>query len=915
MKPLTSFFSLNTKLSTGAVSKIWRTSLLFMLLCCLSVSGFATAWSTNTPGVVTNLANWTNGSTSPTSFTTPGDTWTITQRMTLTSGTWTLGASASLADTVTFSTGGSLTVSGSTATTVTIYGNLVMNGGMDTLTGAGSNHTLNVYGNCNLISGGFVKGGAGCNFTFNLYGNYAMGGGVVSTAGSASGIFTLNINGDCGITAGAISAMGSSASVFLSDNGNFSMTGGTTASSGAGTIMIITAKGNCGFSGPAAMTNTGAGCTSTVHLALPSGSGTMLIHNTSTATWSGTNVYVDTACTAQLDANFSTALGATIGFTNFGFTVNGTLICPAADTVTGNRFFTVNGVATLVVAHGNGINGAVITTGTTTFNAGANYTFNGAVPQFTGTYLPASLLAPSVLTINNSSGVTLSQATATTGTLAFTSGILHTAALTMSTPGTAASVTGAGATNYVQGTLIKTITGLASVNYEVGDLDYAPMALTLASAGSAGSIGLMATHGLHPSVATSGLSTANMANHYWTITNSGAAGPATVIPKATYNFSDILGGTNVAFLTQEYTGSAWLSAALITANTITPYTSAPTGGIPLASLAGDYIFGNIACGTLPISGPSTVCVGATVSLSDATSGGTWSSSTTTVATVSSSGVVTGVSTGTTTISYTQAGCTATQVITVIAAPSAGVITGINEACIGMTSTLSDTVSGGTWSSSSAGVATVAASGVVTGTATGSATISYTVSNACGSSSATVNFTVGTTVTVGAIAGTDSVCPGHTTTLSDATGGGTWTSLTTTIATVSSSGVVTGVAPGYDTISYTVTTACGSATAKQRIKVRTAASCAAGVENTTQAITGTELTVFPNPNTGMFTINLLSDIDEPVKIVVTNMVGEKVKEIMSATNQKNEVQLNTTPGIYLIYVSGDHTRSVAKVVIE
>jgi hypothetical protein len=54
-----------------------------------------------------------------------------------------------------------------------------------------------------------------------------------------------------------------------------------------------------------------------------------------------------------------------------------------------------------------------------------------------------------------------------------------------------------------------------------------------------------------------------------------------------------------------------------------------------------------------ITGPSSLCVGGTVTLADATSGGVWTSTLTSVATIGSgSGVVTALSAGVTTISYT-----------------------------------------------------------------------------------------------------------------------------------------------------------------------------------------------------------------------------------------------------------------------
>lgn len=72
----------------------------------------------------------------------------------------------------------------------------------------------------------------------------------------------------------------------------------------------------------------------------------------------------------------------------------------------------------------------------------------------------------------------------------------------------------------------------------------------------------------------------------------------------------------------------------------------------------------------PITGTTTVCAGATTTLMHATSGGAWSSSDITVATVTSAGVVTGVAGGTATITYLlPTGCYATAVVTVNALPT------------------------------------------------------------------------------------------------------------------------------------------------------------------------------------------------------------------------------------------------------
>jgi uncharacterized protein YjdB len=225
-----------------------------------------------------------------------------------------------------------------------------------------------------------------------------------------------------------------------------------------------------------------------------------------------------------------------------------------------------------------------------------------------------------------------------------------------------------------------------------------------------------------------------------------------------------------------------------------------------------------------ITGASAVDVGATIALTDAASGGTWSSSNTTIATVGSTGILAGVATGTANISYTVTNscgtARATHIVTVNTVAT-DPITGTLTVCAGATTSLSDATTGGTWSSSNTGVATVgSASGIVTGVSAGTATITY----ALGSSFVTVVFTVNGVPDAGSITGASSVNVGGTITLSDTVGGGSWSSSDTSVAVVGSAGVVTGVAAGSVTISYTVSNGCGSVVAYMEINVHSASFC-------------------------------------------------------------------------------------------
>ena len=203
-----------------------------------------------------------------------------------------------------------------------------------------------------------------------------------------------------------------------------------------------------------------------------------------------------------------------------------------------------------------------------------------------------------------------------------------------------------------------------------------------------------------------------------------------------------------------------------------------------------------------ISGDPNICLGLTTTLSDATSGGSWSSSFAFVASVGSTGIVTGHAVGTASISYVlPTGCLASIAVAVYGPPAP--ITGNLGVCAGSTTSLSD-AGGGSWSSGNPAVATVAASaGVVTGNAAGTALITYTASTGC---TATAVVTVNPLPLP--VSGAASVCVGLTTTLSDISASGTWSSSSPAIATIGSgTGLVNGIAPGTSGITYTLTSGC------------------------------------------------------------------------------------------------------------
>ena len=289
-----------------------------------------------------------------------------------------------------------------------------------------------------------------------------------------------------------------------------------------------------------------------------------------------------------------------------------------------------------------------------------------------------------------------------------------------------------------------------------------------------------------------------------------------------------------------YTSTTWYNgltgasvAALGSTVTLAPYQYLVLNTVnPNVTITGVTV--SPASSSLAVGG--TVQLTATVSPTGANQSVTWSSSNTSIATVSTTGLVTPIAAGTVSVTATTStgGFTAMSVITssVVAVTGVAVSPTSNSLSVNSSVQLTETVSPSnasnqnvTWSSSNPAVASVSTTGFVTALTAGSANI--TVTTVSGSKTAVASVTSSTVAVTGVTVSptSKSMNVGSTQQLtatvapSNATNQNvTWSSSNSAVASVNSSGLVTGVSAGSANI--TVTTVSGSKTAVSAFTIST-----------------------------------------------------------------------------------------------
>ena len=251
----------------------------------------------------------------------------------------------------------------------------------------------------------------------------------------------------------------------------------------------------------------------------------------------------------------------------------------------------------------------------------------------------------------------------------------------------------------------------------------------------------------------------------------------------------------------------------------------------------------------------------------------------------------------------------------VGVPTPSAITGTLTTCQGSTPTSlacaggsTDSSAYGIWSASN-GSATVGSDGTVTANYAGTDTIFYTYTDICTVTSSAV-YTIHPVPDAGTITGIPTTSIGSTTTLSESVSGGTWVSYSPAIATVSGTGVVTGLSLGVAVIEYKVTAAGCTSTASDPVTVSTDTITTAVLAiNTNQA--GIRITPNPVKNTASIFVNSLQD--EPVTISIVNVLGEKVGSFVVMSNEVTKLTLELPSGVYNLIAVGQHFRSDSRFV--
>ncbi len=651
---------------------------------------------------------------------------------------------------------------------------------------------------------------------------------VVNTPANITGTTTVCQGSTTNLNSATASQTWSSSNIAVATVGSLDATNGTVTGVAAGTAAISYTNAS-GCSRVVTVTVTGAMTPNTGNALLCMGQTTTLANATSGGAWTSGATGI-----ATVNSGSGVVSAVSVGNANITYTTTSPASCRSVTQVTVNAAMPNNtGTATVCVGNTTTLSNAV--SGGTWSSSNGNVSVVGSTGVITGVTAGTSVVTyavssgctkTTIVTVNplpNAIGGTFSVCEASSITLTNSTGG-GTWASSNTAVGTINSGTGA-VTGLSAGTTLITyrlsttgcqVTQAFTVNPRPavfsGSLLVCQGSTSTLTSSPAGGVWASSAPGIAPVsslgvVSGTALGTANI-----TYTQGGCFRSATVtvgVTPTAITGNHIVCYNQTSTLASTPTGHTWSSG-----NTAVATVNSSTGvvyGVNTGTATISYTHSNgcfastvVTVSTGPNTGDPIVCIGETVTLSNAEPGGTWSSSNSNATVNSSTGVVSGIAVGTANITYsvTAHGCIAVTQVTVN--PTMDTVIGQLNICVGTSSTLSHAFGTGTWSSSNTAIATVnLTTGVVTGVAGGTANITYTVSSGC-----TKVATVTVNTTIPAISGYIYLCiGGGSRQFTHPMGGGTWSSADPTIASVTSTGVVTAVSVGNTYISYTLVPGC------------------------------------------------------------------------------------------------------------
>jgi len=81
----------------------------------------------------------------------------------------------------------------------------------------------------------------------------------------------------------------------------------------------------------------------------------------------------------------------------------------------------------------------------------------------------------------------------------------------------------------------------------------------------------------------------------------------------------------------------------------------------------------------------------------------------------------------------------------------------------------------------------------------------------------------------------------------------------------------------------------------------------------QTTNGNILKIYPNPSEGAFTLDIITGISEEAEIIITDISGHMVKQIMADSNNPVCIQLYEPPGVYLLFVKSSTGMLTEKII--